>query len=253
MKTGWYRPIPVLWDVFGFLSRDVWCRFRYRTYIERHGDIPRGPVLVCAKHCKGADIPIIGVVSRRARGVIPFFQMGSFIGYRVFGALRPIFQRLGAFPVVRPKEALRLRKRKGWSKERAIAMMHEVNAAAEDVRRTVLRKGGTLIVFPEGTRDATQVLPLKSDLEVRSALALRAEGVTTQVWPVVVSYGPPRWWRRQVLLEFRPAFTLSSDDPAPVLDRLAQIFVEHWVPPEKVVEAVATRRSARRRPSRDQS
>ena len=96
----------------------------------------------------------------------PYFQMGSFIGYPVLGPLVPLLRRLGGFCVMRPKEVLRLKGRRGWDRDRARAMMRTVNEEAEKVRLSVLRSAGTLVVFPEGTRDDAHVRPMASDLEI---------------------------------------------------------------------------------------
>lgn len=232
---------PRLWRVCRRLA--VWYAvLRVRTTVRYPQGMPSGPVLVCAKHSSWIDVPLLADWVRKLRGDMPRFQMGSFVGYRVLRLLVPLLKRLGGFPVMRPKEVLRLRGR--WDRERVKEFMQQVNARAEESRREVLRSGGALVVFPEGTRDPDRVRPLRSDLELRTAAALRPEGIDVTVWPVVLSYGSPRLGRRPVLVEFLDAFPVGDLGPGEVLDRLEACFRDRWIPPEKV-EAASRHAAAR--------
>jgi hypothetical protein len=160
--------------------------------------------------------------------------MGSFTGYRLLGPLAPLLVRLGAFRVMRPKEVLRLRARPGWDRERARARMSEVNDLAEQSRREILRRGGMIVVFPEGTRDAGAVRPLRSEHEIASAVALRAEGIETTLWPALLSYGPRRLFRRRLEIDLLEPFALGDRTARDVLELLGRLFHAGWKPPDAV-------------------
>lgn len=165
---------PWLWYPIRFLAL-CFSHLKIRTRIEAPQRLPEGPLLIWSKHASSWDIPVLASQARRRGGRIPFFQMGSFVGYRVLGPLRPLFVRLGGFPVLRPKEVLRLR-RKGFEKGRIRELMEKINGAAAETRRRVLAEGGVLVVFPEGTRDPDGVQPLRSELELQAALDHVASG-----------------------------------------------------------------------------
>jgi 1-acyl-sn-glycerol-3-phosphate acyltransferase len=112
--------------------------------------------------------------------------------------------------------------------------MRTVNEGAESTRRQVLAAGKALVVFPEGTRDAARVLPLVSDHEVKTACAMISEGQPVSIWPVVLAFGPPRFFRRRVEVRFLPPFVPQPPSPADVLARVARVFEEFWKPPESV-------------------
>ena len=224
---------PFLWHFFVAL----WMlleRVALRITVRRQGPVPRGPVLVCAKHAHWMDITALGTRVKRLRGDIPTFQMGSFTGYRLLGPLAPLLVRLGAFRVMRPKEVLRLRHRKGWNRERARERMTGINALAEQSRREILRRGGMIVVFPEGTREIGAVRPLTSEHEIASAVALRAEGVETMVWPAILSYGPRRLFRRRLEIDILAPFPLGDRGPREVLDVLSDLFHDEWKEPHAV-------------------
>lgn len=203
------------------------------------GEIPRGPVLLAAKHASSFDITVLAAFGQRLQRRRPYFQMGSFVGYRILGAITPLLRRLGGFAVMRPKDVRRLVQRSGLEKREALEVMKRTNEEAEATRRTLLRDSETLVVFPEGTRAADHVAPLKATLEIDSALALvREEGLTVDVWPVVISMGRKRWFRRPMRVDYRPAFRLEAgQDAEAVLQRIAREFDEHWVAPEELERA----------------
>jgi len=226
------RLVPWFWHVCHTLVVGL-MKVHLRVSVERLGEAPAGAVLVCAKHASAWDIPLLGTHCWRSRREIPYFQMGSFVGYPILGRVRRALRWLGGFPVMRPKEVLRLRRK--WDRTRIHRMMDEVNAEAERTRREVLRAGRALVVFPEGTRDPTRLLPLRGELEVRAAVELEAEeAVDVQVWPAVVSYGRPGVLGRRVRLVLLEPFPVRGESVEGILRRLERAFADHWLPPEEV-------------------
>lgn len=223
--------VPWFWSVIRRSSNGL-CHVRLRKVVRIEGAIPTGAVVVCAKHGTGLDIPILADFCGRHLGRRPHFQMGSFIGYPVLGLMVPFMKCLGGFPVMRPKEVLRLKHRKGWDRERVVRRMNEVNDAAERMRESVLRSGGALVVFPEGTRDADRLRPLTSETEVATAVRVAAGGVPVRIWPVMFAYGPRRFFRRPLLVTALPPFEISGNDPGAVLARVEAAFRSAWKPPQ---------------------
>lgn len=194
---------------------------------------PEGATLILAKHASSWDIPLVADHARRRLGKRAYFQMGSFVGYRVLGPLVPILRALGGFSVMRPKEVRRLQQG-GMERRAALERMREVNQAAEAGRRGLLERGEALVVFPEATRNDTEVLPLRSELELSSALEVVTAGTPVMVWPIMLAFGP-RGGRRRVLLRELEPFHLGAGDTArAVLDRIEVAYRASWVPPEAV-------------------
>lgn len=221
---------PFLWELAYRLAR-CYLLLKTRVVLRCHGEVPAGPVLLCAKHVSSLDIPVLAYVCRSLRGDRPYFQMGSFIGYRVLGAMRPLLRRIGGFPVMRPKETRRLMDAEGMDRRTALGRMRQVNEEAERSRIRVLRGGGCLVVFPEGTRSEGELLPLKSRLEIGTALAVAAGGggPPPQIWPAVLSLGRKRFFRRPLVVDLlRPFPAAGSVDS--VIERLEREFRSHWVP-----------------------
>ncbi|HYC77627.1 MAG TPA: 1-acyl-sn-glycerol-3-phosphate acyltransferase, partial [Planctomycetota bacterium] len=192
---GGMKILPWFWELV-FHGALLLMRLRLKTEWRGLEKAPSGAVVLAAKHGSSWDIPLMSRLARRALGRRAYFQMGSFIGYPVLGPLVPLLRRCGGFCVMRPKEILRLRRR-GSSRDALHALMDRVNREATETRRAVLETGGVLVFFPEGSRDATQVLPLKADREITTAVDLRFEGVASTLWPIVLSYGSKRRWRRR--------------------------------------------------------
>jgi 1-acyl-sn-glycerol-3-phosphate acyltransferase len=225
--------LPWFWEAVFFVSM-LWVRLRLKVETRGTETAPRGPVLVAAKHATSWDIPLVCQLARRALGRRAYFQMGSFVGYPVLGRIVPFLERCGGFCVMRPKEILRLKKKEGLSKEAIHARMDRVNRAAEETRRAVLEEGGVLVFFPEGSRDATQVLPLKAAHELATAVALRFDGVSSTIWPVVLSFGPkPRGLaRRRVLVECLETLPVAGVSPDPLGAEIERRFRARWRAPE---------------------
>lgn len=228
------RVVPWFWETIFFIAMLL---VRLRLRVETHGlaTAPRGPVLIAAKHASSWDIPLLSRVARRALGRRAYFQMGSFVGYRLLGRIVPFMRRCGGFCVMRPKEILRLRKREGLSRDAIHARMEEVNRAAEATRRAVLEEGGVLVFFPEGSRDATQVLPLKATHELATAVELRFSGTASTIWPVVLSFGPKRGLlRRRVRIDCLEPIPVAGVSPEPLGAAIERRFRERWLAPNDV-------------------
>jgi 1-acyl-sn-glycerol-3-phosphate acyltransferase len=220
----------VWYPVYAGAVTSVTVKFRMRISGAR--DLPTAPVLLAVKHVSAWDIPVATMVVRRVlQGRKPYVQMGSFIGYPVFSRLVPAMQGCGGFSVLRPKEVLRLRKSPDHDRERIRALMDEVNGTAEATRRAVLASGGVLVLFPEGTRDASAVRPVRSTHEIESALAVAADAGTETpvIVPATFSYGP-RALRRTLDVHIAQPIPLLGLGPDAIAARLEAVFREHWRP-----------------------
>jgi 1-acyl-sn-glycerol-3-phosphate acyltransferase len=226
--------LPWFWETI-FLLSGLLVRLRLRVETVGMEKAPRGAVLIAAKHASSWDIPLVCRLARFALGRRAYFQMGSFVGYPILGRIVPFMERCGGFCVMRPKEVLRLRKREGLERDEIHARMERVNRAAEDTRRAVLEEGGVLAFFPEGSRDDTQVRPLKATNELATAVELRFAGVTSTVWPVVLSFGPKRGWRRRrVRIDCLDPLPVTGVSPDPLSAEIERRFRAHWRPPAAV-------------------
>lgn len=225
------------WHLVGFVWMFV-ARMKFRIRVRHHGcPDPDAAVILCGKHASAFDIVLLGVSSRQRTRRLPFFQMGSFIGYRVFGRIKPFLRALGGFEVMRPKEVRRLSKIAGWDRSKAVDHMRAVNEGAEEIRRKILGSAGILAFFPEGTRDDARILPLVSELEVTSALAAAAAGSRVVVWPATVAMGP-RGFRRRIDVDFGEPFDLDpSAEPAEVLELVEKAWRRTWREPKDVGRA----------------
>lgn len=226
---------PWFWHLVGALWI-LTARLRLRISLHRTGMPESGDaVLLAAKHASAFDIVLLGVLSHKRTRRKPFFQMGSFIGYRVFGRIKPCLRALGGFEVMRPKEVRRLSKMSGWDRASALGRMRQVNDDAESIRQAVLREGGILAVFPEGTRNAESILPLVSELEVKSALAVARGGARVVVWPATVALGGRRAFRRRCRVEFLEPFPLDpAAEPVEVLAQVDAAWRASWIDPAGV-------------------
>jgi 1-acyl-sn-glycerol-3-phosphate acyltransferase len=99
-------------------------RFWFRLHVEGAENVPaEGPAIVAPNHKSFLDAFFVGLAQKRHVRFMAKVELFT-------GPLAWLFPRLGAFPV-----------RRG-----------ESDAEALDTARAVLRGGGLLVVFPEGTR-----------------------------------------------------------------------------------------------------
>ena len=229
------RITPWLWQI-AYTGCRASMLLRTRVGLKRDSESPMGPVLLCAKHGSSLDIPLMSWVCRALRGDRPYFQMGAFVGYPVLGRISFILRRVGGFPVMRPKETRRLMEKQGLSRREALEEMKRYNDRAEAIRRDVLRRGRCLTVFPEGTRDCSQVLPLRSKLEVETAHAMADDPdlvAPILIWPVMIAFGPYRFFRRDVVVHLLKPFPLQAT-PAETISTLEDVLRQHFIPPSQV-------------------
>jgi 1-acyl-sn-glycerol-3-phosphate acyltransferase len=99
-------------------------RFWFRLHVEGVENVPaEGPAVVAPNHKSFLDAFFVGLAQKRHVRFMAKVELFN-------GPLGWMFPRLGAFPVRRGKS----------------------DADALETARTILRQGGLLVVFPEGTR-----------------------------------------------------------------------------------------------------
>ena len=220
--------VPWVWHLVYAFSR-LLLAVPFRMRVSGAERAPKGPVLLACKHVSAWDIPIGAYLSNEFFGRKAYFQMGSFIGYPVFGRIVPVLRACGGFSVLRPKEVLRLRKT--VDRERIHALMDEVNGVAEATRQAVLESGGVLVVFPEGTRDAGEVRPVRSHREIESALTVEARGhgdARPVIVPAAFNYGPKRFFRRRLDVEIGEPIPLDGATATEIAARVEATLRAMW-------------------------
>ncbi|MDQ0158499.1 lysophospholipid acyltransferase family protein [Alkalibacillus salilacus] len=113
--------------IYKFAKFVVWVIFKFLYRIKIHGqeNIPdQGPVIICSNHISNFDPPVVGITSPRD---IHFMAKEELFEKKGLGFLLP---HLNAFPVKRG--------------------MRDRNALRRGLE--LLEQGGTLGLFPEGTR-----------------------------------------------------------------------------------------------------
>ena len=231
MSRSRIRILPWVWHPTNFVSSWL-LRLLYKVEVRPSRRLPTAPVLIAAKHASGWDIPAMAWQVYARLGLHGNFQMGSFVGYTVLGRIVPLMRICGGFPVMRPKEILRLRERRRLTKDEATRIMSEVNDEAEATRREILEKRQALVFFPEGTRDNDRVRPIRGTHEIDTALSAAAEGSRVEVWPVMLRYGT-RGFRPRLRIEFAEPFEVNGLSAESVAERIHAAFVATWddVPP----------------------
>lgn len=138
-----------------------------------------GPVLIACNHLSFLDPPIVGSACPRRVGFMAKKELFDVPG---FGRL---IASLGAFPV-----------RRGETDS------HALRRAVE-----LLESGGTLMLFPEGTRgDGTRLLP------IAPGIALLAKRTGAAVVPTAVA-GTEKAWPRGRKWPRRASFTVLFGEP----------------------------------------
>lgn len=113
------------WYLLGYsLSKAIAKTFFSYRVIGAENMIEEGPCIIAANHCSFFDPPLVGVACKRA---IHYLARKSLLDWPVLG---PIFPELNVIPVDR-KNADRS------------ALMGAIR---------VVRNGGAIVIFPEGTR-----------------------------------------------------------------------------------------------------
>lgn len=130
--------------------------------IERAGALPAGPLLLAANHPNGL---LDGLVLLLALGrPVAFLAKSTFFANPL---LRPVLRAFDAVPVYRPSDV--------GKPGGAPPDMRDANAGIFQAARALLRAGGTLAIFPEGTPNpGPDLLPLKTGA-ARIALEAEAE------------------------------------------------------------------------------
>ena len=114
-----------VWYWFGYsLSKAIAKTFFHYRVIGAENMIEEGPCIIAANHCSNLDPPLVGIACKRA---IHYLGKKSLLDWPVLG---PIFPQLNVIPVDQ-KNAARS------------ALMGAIR---------VVRNGGAVLVFPEGSR-----------------------------------------------------------------------------------------------------
>lgn len=113
--------------IYWLTSRTCWLLFSLFFSLRVYGreNIPKkGPFIIAANHCSHLDPPLMGGVFQRS---LSFMAKAELFTH---GFLHWYISRLGAFPI-----------RRGAPDRRAIRLAGDI-----------LKAGGALVIFPEGTR-----------------------------------------------------------------------------------------------------
>lgn len=179
-------------------------RLLFRLRIEGREHLPpSGPVILYANHGSWLDIPLLGAASNR---IIRFMAKAELFRVPVLGAL---IRFLGAFPVHRG----------------------EADRQAVKQALAILKEGGVLGIFPEGTRSKTGQIgraePGTAYLLWKSGAIAVPVGISSRYGlfgPIVVRVGPPL--DVTDLLPARP----TADDLQKAADRMMAAAADLLVP-----------------------
>lgn len=181
-----------LYRFFRILLR-ILFRILYRVKIEGREHIPKqGPVILCSNHTSLIDPPMIGApLDRQVR----YMAKAELFDIPLFGKM---LLTLGAFPI----------KRGGVSKESIKLTLQ------------ILRQGGMLCIFPEGTRSAR----MSEGKKGAATFALKA-GATVIPAAIIGNYRP---FRRMKVI-YGPAVKLDDfrqEVNADNIDRATEAIME---------------------------
>lgn len=160
--------------------------------------VPSGPAVFVANHPNGLLDPLV-MMAQLGRP-LRFLAAGYLFRYPIIG---PLVRGFGALPVVRPKDVV------------ASQPKTDRNAATFAACRRVLRDGGALALFPEGTtHSGGELLPLKSGAARITLGAEHEDGapVGIQVVPVGLWYRDKSIFRSAVLVVVGAPFPVATPD-----------------------------------------
>jgi glycerol-3-phosphate O-acyltransferase/dihydroxyacetone phosphate acyltransferase len=167
----------------------LWLYFRRSFFLDSEKIPANGPVIIISNHAASfLDAMIMGVKLRR--------PMHYYVRSDIFKSrfARFIFSKLHMIPI--------------YSREKDKSEVHR-NAGSFNIGEEVLRKGGVLLIFPEGTsRIERNLLPLKKGVS-RIALQALEKGFEKPV--VIVPIGIH--YSRHA---FRSDLQLTTGDPVPI-------------------------------------
>ncbi|MCL2069336.1 MAG: 1-acyl-sn-glycerol-3-phosphate acyltransferase [Oscillospiraceae bacterium] len=187
--------------LFGFAKYAtlIYCRIAFRMRYEGLENIPRGSgrgYLLCANHRSYHD-PVF--LCHKIPQRLGFMAKAEIFRGRFISA---VLKDLGAFPVNRGKG----------------------DTAALDKAADIIRNGGVLIVFPEGTR-SKDGRPLRP----RSGAAVLSKRTGADLLCCSIHFDKPKLrFRSTVTLRFHPLLTyenlgLESDSPSAIRDATKRI------------------------------
>jgi glycerol-3-phosphate O-acyltransferase/dihydroxyacetone phosphate acyltransferase len=167
----------------------IWLYFRRSFFLDAEKIPSKGPVIIISNHAASfLDAMIMGVKLRR--------PMHYYVRSDIFKSrlARFIFGKLHMIPI--------------YSREKDKGELHR-NADSFNIGEEVLRKGGVLLIFPEGTsRTERNLLPLKKGV---SRIALQALEKGFEQPLVIVPIGIH--YSRHA---FRSDLQLTTGDPVPI-------------------------------------
>jgi 1-acyl-sn-glycerol-3-phosphate acyltransferase len=171
------------WYLLGYsLSKAIAKSFFHYRVLGAENMIEEGPCIIAANHCSYLDPPLVGVAFRRG---IHYLARKSLLDWPVLG---PIFPQLNVIPVDQ-KNADRS------------ALMGAIR---------VVREGGAVLIFPEGTRSpdgrlqagqpGIGMIAAKTGAPVLpaaitgsyEAFPRRSEGKGVRAVPITVTFGQPK-------------------------------------------------------------
>lgn len=177
----------------------LWLYFRRSFFLDEEKIPSRGPVIIISNHAASfLDAMIMGVKLRR--------PMHYYVRSDVFKSrlARFIFNQLHMIPI--------------YSREKGPGELHR-NADSFNLGEEVLRKGGVLLIFPEGTsRIERNLLPLKKGVS-RIALQALEKGFEQPlvIIPIGIHYSRHA---------FRSDLQLTTGDPVPI-DHYREIYLNN--------------------------